>query len=788
MSTRTRDTAASGVKGGPQGATTDHPSTGGSEKRRRGPRAWRMAFTALTAIVLSVASLAAMPLGAAHAAASELSVTKCKAYGGSDQGGTLGDALAQAARTSGSAITFACAGIGPFMILVPTKILVSNTLTISSPARNVTLDGGKSTRIFEVQTTGNLTLEGITVAHGQDRIGGGAYIWGPGKLTIQDSIFYDNSVQNVSGDLNHPTGADSYGGGVYNNGGTLTITDSTFSNNATTGGKGYGGAVYSSGALTIDHSAFRANRASGGEASNARGGGYGGAVYSSGALTIDHSAFRANRADDGGGVYNNGTATITNTTISGNTAGSRGGGVYNSSAATITITNTTIGSNQSGVYGGGVFNDDGTMSITNSGLLANFAGGGDFSGYGGGVYSAGATPSAMVTIANSTLSGNWAFGGSGTWQGYGGGIFSGSNTRLSVTNSTFSDNVVGMSKTVQIADPYVRNAVSAATQVHFGVDFGGFLADHDYTSTGYGGGVHNDGTATIINSTFSGNLAVGSGGSGGGVNNSTRGSMTIKNSIVAGNTANTSGAANCGGTITNGGYNLMNTVGECGSTPDKHDVRTSDPKLDSLADYGGPTLTLALLKDSLAIDRIPRGTNGCGTDITTDQRGLTRPQGAKCDIGTFELDNAPPTTTASVSPKPNASGVYTADVKVTLSGGNDGGGSGVKATYYKLDNGGQQTYTAPLSITSNGKHTLTYWSVDKVGNEEVARMLTITLDKTGPTPPILSLPPIVYIGAGLAGLVIVALIVALLIGRRKPGAGAATIGEPSEAPRTPVMR
>ena len=67
-------------------------------------------------------------------------------------------------------------------------------------------------------------------------------------------------------------------------------------------------------------------------------------------------------------------------------------------------------------------------------------------------------------------------------------------------------------------------------------------------------------------------------------------------------------------------------------------------------------------------------------------------------------------------------------------------------------------------------------------------MLTITLDKTGPTPPNQSLPPIVYVGAGLAGLVIVALIVVLLIRRRKPGAAAATIGEPSEAPRTPVTR
>ena len=36
------------------------------------------------------------------------------------------------------------------------------------------------------------------------------------------------------------------------------------------------------------------------------------------------------------------------------------------------------------------------------------------------------------------------------------------------------------------------------------------------------------------------------------------------------------------------------------------------------------------------MNAIPEGTNGCGTDITTDQRGVERPQGSECDIGAFE--------------------------------------------------------------------------------------------------------------------------------------------------------
>jgi hypothetical protein len=58
-----------------------------------------------------------------------------------------------------------------------------------------------------------------------------------------------------------------------------------------------------------------------------------------------------------------------------------------------------------------------------------------------------------------------------------------------------------------------------------------------------------------------------------------------------------------------------------------------------LRNNGGPTKTLALLPGSPAIDRIPP--DAChptinGITITTDQREVRRPQGAKCDIGAYE--------------------------------------------------------------------------------------------------------------------------------------------------------
>jgi hypothetical protein len=69
-------------------------------------------------------------------------------------------------------------------------------------------------------------------------------------------------------------------------------------------------------------------------------------------------------------------------------------------------------------------------------------------------------------------------------------------------------------------------------------------------------------------------------------------------------------------------------------------VLTDSPGLaGSLADNGGPTQTIALQGDSPALDQIPNGVNSCGTEIQSDQRGISRPQGWACDIGAYELES-----------------------------------------------------------------------------------------------------------------------------------------------------
>jgi hypothetical protein len=63
--------------------------------------------------------------------------------------------------------------------------------------------------------------------------------------------------------------------------------------------------------------------------------------------------------------------------------------------------------------------------------------------------------------------------------------------------------------------------------------------------------------------------------------------------------------------------------------------------------------------------------------------------------------------------------------------------SGVKETYYKINNNPTQALTAdgqPLITTEAADNTLEYWSIDNAGNEESHHILTgIKLDKTAPT-------------------------------------------------------
>jgi hypothetical protein len=156
--------------------------------------------------------------------------------------------------------------------------------------------------------------------------------------------------------------------------------------------------------------------------------------------------------------------------------------------------------------------------------------------------------------------------------------------------------------------------------------------------SGWGGGIDNRGgdDVVILNSTITNNHAIrGGGGLATGQGYAplspavALGRMTLQNTIVAGNTS-TAGEAGChvkDQVIQSLGHNISSDR-SCFLTA-AGDRPGTDPRLGRLAPNGGPTWTQALLRGSPAVDA------GAGCP-STDQRGVARPQGRRCDIGAFE--------------------------------------------------------------------------------------------------------------------------------------------------------
>jgi predicted outer membrane repeat protein len=130
----------------------------------------------------------------------------------------------------------------------------------------------------------------------------------------------------------------SLGGGIYNNGGTLTVENSVFSGNSAD----QGGAAISSqrASFTVESSTFSKNKSTGS----------GGAInVNGGRATVIGSTIAGNQADSfGGGIRFHTTTdpvTIARSTIAGNVARSSGGGIHASGTATVTVEASTIVAN-----------------------------------------------------------------------------------------------------------------------------------------------------------------------------------------------------------------------------------------------------------------------------------------------------------------------------------------------------------------------------------------------------------------------------------------------------------
>ena len=97
------------------------------------------------------------------------------------------------------------------------------------------------------------------------------------------------------------------------------------------------------------------------------------------------------------------------------------------------------------------------------------------------------------------------------------------------------------------------------------------------------------------------------------------------------------------------------------------------------------------------------------------------------EVVVLQFVHAPPVTTATTSPQPNAQGVYPGTATVSLSATATSGFT-VANTYFTVDGGSQQTYSTPFTVSGEGSHTITYWSVDNAGVYEIAKTLPITIE------------------------------------------------------------
>jgi len=107
--------------------------------------------------------------------------------------------------------------------------------------------------------------------------------------------------------------------------------------------------------------------------------------------------------------------------------------------------------------------------------------------------------------------------------------------------------------------------------------------------------------------------------------------------------------------------------------------------------------------------------------------------GAILALYTPPADTTAPTTTCS-----GADALWHRhDVSLTLTPLDNQGGSGVSATYYKIDSGSYTPGTtvavlAPSNHSDDGVHTVTFYSVDYASNSETPHSVTVKIDTTGP--------------------------------------------------------
>lgn len=348
--------------------------------------------------------------------------------------------------------------------------------------KKLTLNGGSNGKVIKGETS---SVYGITLGVDAD---GNAQ-----EFVVEDVASYENFYV-----------------GIRNNGGKVTIKNSTLQNNKSTAEqKGdiyfYGGAIHNdAGTVDLEDSNFIKNSTTT----------KGGAIYSkSGTLNIKNTNFTENTSIDGGALYltEGASATIEGGTVEGNESTSNGGAIYNDGAGTIKITGTEFKNNKSERQeGGAIYNDGGNLEISDATFSDN-----NCSNNGGAIYHG----SGIANIDNTKFTNNKGDYGSGA-------IYNGDAATMTVSNSSFEGNIsssfggaIKNDGSLTIENTSFKNNTS---------NYGGG-AIYNYSNT----------TMTISNSSFEDNKTTQ--GYGGAIANF--GDLTIENTNFINNTSNTNGGA-----------------------------------------------------------------------------------------------------------------------------------------------------------------------------------------------------------------------------------------------------
>jgi Chlamydia polymorphic membrane protein (Chlamydia_PMP) repeat len=296
-----------------------------------------------------------------------------------------------AAVAKGGVITFSC-GTAPATITVTKELSVTKDTTLDGN-NLVALSGGNSTRIMHIVSAWNVTTPLLTVQN----------------LTFTDG--YTTAVMNTAA-------TDEGGAAIYEDGGSLVVVHCTFThNNAAQSGEDVaGGAIVGLGSstLVVEDSVFSDNSASNGGAIGTQ----------DESVTIVNSTFSNNKANGTGGNPGNGGDggamsydgahipwTMCGDTFTNNTAYQQGGAIfrvgYNDEPVNIdrcTFDGNSV--NMTNGIAGGIYLEDVTITMSATTISHNSA------NYGAGFW---AGETSIANLTNVTIADNTANMGGGVW-------------------------------------------------------------------------------------------------------------------------------------------------------------------------------------------------------------------------------------------------------------------------------------------------------------------------------------------------------------------------------------